>query len=287
MRKKGNTMEKYRVKPGKAISLAKDFDPDEAGDFHHEEKEKGEERLVELRQELDSLQNVLYAEHTHKVLMVVQAMDTAGKDSTIRNVFEGVNPQGVKVTSYKVPTAWENDHDFLWRVHANVPAKGDLVVFNRSHYEQVLVVRVHKLESEVDWRAHYRHINDFERMLADTGTTIVKFFLYISPDEQKKRLLERIDDATKQWKFSPGDLPERKLWPEYMKAYEEAINQTSTDWAPWYVVPSNHNWYRNLVVASVLVDALKDLKLSYPPPADNLEQYRAALEAEPDESKKR
>ncbi len=279
-------MDRYRVKPDKAISLSKDFDPDEADDFPHKDKEKGEERLVELRQELDSLQNILYAEHKHKVLVVLQAMDTAGKDGTIRSVFDGVNPQGVKVTSFKVPTTWESDHDFLWRVHPNVPGKGELVVFNRSHYEQVLVVRVHKLEPDSEWRAHYRHINEFERMLAETGTTILKFFLHISPDEQKKRLLERLDTPEKKWKFSPADLPERKLWPEYMKAYEDAINQTSTEWAPWYVVPSNHNWYRNLVVASVLVDALKDLKLTYPPPADNLEQYREALKAEPDEPKK-
>jgi PPK2 family polyphosphate:nucleotide phosphotransferase len=278
-------MDRYLIKPGKKIDLAKDYDPDDYGDYKGE-KDKGVAKLADLRQELDQLQNVLYAEHKHKVLVVIQAMDTAGKDGTIRSVFEGVNPQGVKVASFKVPTPLENDHDFLWRVHANVPGKGELVLFNRSHYEQVLVVRVHSIEPESEWRAHYRHINDFERLLADTGTTIVKFFLNISLAEQKQRLLERIDTPEKQWKFSPGDLPERKLWPEYMKAYEEAISETSTEWAPWYVVPSNHNWYRNLVVASVIVDTMKKLKLSYPPVVENLDKYRSELDAEPDEPKK-
>jgi PPK2 family polyphosphate:nucleotide phosphotransferase len=278
-------MDRYLVKPGKRIDLAKDYDPDDFGDYKSE-KEKGVAKLADLRQELDQLQNVLYAEHKHKVLVVLQAMDTAGKDGTIRSVFEGVNPQGVEVASFKVPTPLENDHDFLWRVHTQVPGKGELVIFNRSHYEQVLVVRVHSIEPESEWRAHYRHINDFERLLADTGTTIVKFFLNISLAEQKQRLLERIDTPEKQWKFSPSDLPERKLWPEYMRAYEEAISETSTEWAPWYIVPSNHNWYRNLVVASVIVDTIKKLNLKYPPSVENLEKYRSELEAEPDESEK-
>lgn len=272
-------MEKYKVKLNQKIDLAKDFDPDDYGDWKGK-KEKGVARFVEIKTELEQLQEVLYAEHRQKILIILQAMDTAGKDGTIRAIFSGVNPQGVKVANFKVPTPIENDHDFLWRVHPHVPGKGDLVVFNRSHYEQVLVVRVHNLEEKKEWQAHYKQINDFERLLAETGTTILKFFLNISPDEQKDRLLERIDTPEKQWKFNPGDLSERKLWPAYMEAYQEALAKTSTDYAPWYVVPANHNWYRNLVVASIIADKLKELKMEYPPAAENLDQYRLQLEGE-------
>lgn len=272
-------MDTYRIKPKQKVNLKKDFDPDHVGDWK-DSKASGEDRLVELRAELDELQGLLYAEHKHKVLVVLQAMDTGGKDGTIHSVFGGVNPQGVRVASFKVPTQIEMDHDFLWRVHSQVPGKGELVIFNRSHYEQVLVVRVHKLEPEAVWRLHYRQINDFEEMLAETGTTIVKFFLNISLDEQKERLLERLNTPEKQWKFSPGDLPERKLWPEYMEAFEELLNETSAEWAPWYVVPANRNWYRNLVVATVLVDTLKKLNMHYPAPVENIKQYRIQLETE-------
>jgi PPK2 family polyphosphate:nucleotide phosphotransferase len=272
-------MEQYRVRPGQTVNLAKDFDPNDFGDWKGK-KETGVARQLELGEELEALQELLYAEHKHKVLVVLQAMDTAGKDGTIRSVFEGVNPQGVKVASFKVPSPIEFDHDYLWRIHAQVPGKGELTIFNRSHYEQVLVVRVHKLEPESEWRLHYRQINDFERMLAETGTTILKFFLHIDLDEQKERLLERLNTPEKQWKFSPGDLPERKLWPEYMKAYQELLEETSTDWAPWYVIPANRNWYRNLVITGVIVNALKKLNMQYPPVAENLAQYRAQLEAE-------
>jgi PPK2 family polyphosphate:nucleotide phosphotransferase len=278
-------MEQYLVKPQKHINLAQDFDPDDLGSWKGK-KEEALVRMMELRQELDQLQEVLYAEHKNKILVVLQAMDTAGKDGTIRSVFEGTNPQGVKVASFKVPTLIELDHDFLWRVHQVVPAKGELVVFNRSHYEQVLVVRVHNLEPETTWRQHYRHINEFERLLSETGTTILKFFLHISLDEQKQRLIERLDTPEKQWKFSPSDLPERKLWPQYMQAFEDMVNETSTAWAPWYVIPANRNWYRNMLVAEVLVDALKKLGMKYPPAAENLESYRKQLEAETDEPKK-
>lgn len=277
-------MEDYRVKPHQKIDLAKDCDPNDYGEWKGK-KAKGVARLTELRAELDALQQVLYAEHQHKVLVLIQAMDTAGKDGTIRAVFDGVNPQGVHVASFKVPTQIEADHDFLWRVHAQVPAKGELVVFNRSQYEQVLVVRVHNLEPEKEWRKHYQQINDFEKLLTDTGTTVLKFFLNIDLDEQKQRLLERIDTPEKQWKFSPGDLPERKLWWQYMEAYQEAISQTSTEYAPWYIVPANHNWYRNLVVAEVIVDALKKLDMHYPQAAENLDQYKKELNEEVIEKK--
>lgn len=277
-------MEDYRVKPHQKIDLAKDYDPNDYGEWKGK-KAKGVARLTELRAELDALQQVLYAEHQHKVLVLIQAMDTAGKDGTIRAVFDGVNPQGVHVASFKVPTQIEADHDFLWRVHAQVPAKGELVVFNRSQYEQVLVVRVHNLEPEKEWRKHYQQINDFEKLLTDTGTTILKFFLNIDLDEQKQRLLERIDTPEKQWKFSPGDLPERQLWWQYMEAYQEAISQTSTEYAPWHIVPANHNWYRNLVVAEVIVEALKKLDMHYPQAAEDLDQYKKELNEEVIEKK--
>jgi len=272
-------MEDYRIKLGQKLNLTKDFSPDDYGDWKGK-KEKGVAQLGELKLELERLQDVLYAEHKHKVLVILQAMDTAGKDGTIRSIFIGVNPQGVRVANFKVPTPIENDHDFLWRVHSQVPAKGELVVFNRSHFEQVLVVRVHKLEPITDWQLHYRQINEFERLLAETGTTIIKFFLNISLDEHKSRLLDRIDTPEKQWKFNPGDLAERKLWPDYMKAYEDAISKTSTEFAPWYVVPANHNWDRNLVVAQILLDKLKELKMQYPAAIENLTEYRGQLENE-------
>jgi PPK2 family polyphosphate:nucleotide phosphotransferase len=271
-------MDRHRIKPGQKVHL-EDISPDDHGDWHGK-KEHGLAKLAELRQQLDDLQVLLYAEHKHKVLVILQAMDTAGKDGTIRSVLEGTNPQGVRVASFKVPTAVEADHDYLWRVHPQAPGRGDLVVFNRSHYEQVLVVRVHKLEPEDTWRKHFAQINNFERLLADEGTTILKFFLHIDKDEQKKRLLDRLDDPAKHWKFSASDLPERKLWSEYMKAYEDALSLTSTDYAPWYVVPANANWYRNLVVASVLVDALQNLDMHYPVPTEDLSQFRKTLEAE-------
>jgi PPK2 family polyphosphate:nucleotide phosphotransferase len=209
---------------------------------------------------------LLYAEQKHKVLIVLQGMDTSGKDGTIRRVFEGVNPQGVRVASFKQPTPEELDRDFLWRVHKQVPGKGEMVIFNRSHYEDVLVVRVHELVPKEVWSKRYEHINSFERMLADEGTTILKFFLHIDQEEQKQRLQARLDDPHKHWKFNPADLEERKLWPKYMKAYEEAISKTSTDGAPWYIVPANRKWYRNIVVGTIIVEALTRLNMRYPEP---------------------
>jgi len=272
-------MENYQVKLHQKIDITKDFDPDDYGDWKGK-KEKGQEKLIELQQELESLQQVLYAEHKHKILIIIQAMDTAGKDGTIRSVFAGINPQGVHVASFKVPTEIENDHDFLWRVHPKVQGKGELVIFNRSHYEQVLVVRVHKIEPEKVWRRHYKQINDFERLLTETGTTVIKFFLNIDLEEQKKRLLERIDIPEKQWKFNVADIKERGLWPQYMKAYSEAISVTSTKEAPWHIIPANHNWYRNLMVATIVVDKLKSLEMQYPQTTANLKECRAQLEAE-------
>lgn len=268
-------VEKYRVPYKGKISL-KDYDPNESDQFDGNKKD-GAEALSKLNKEIESLQEQLYAEGKHKLLVVLQATDTGGKDGTIRAVFDGVNPQGVKVASFKVPTAMELAHDYLWRVHAQVPGKGEMVIFNRSHYEDVLVVRVHNLASKKVWSKRYDHINEFERMLANEGTTILKFFLHIDQDEQAERFLARIDDPTKQWKFSPGDLEERKLWPDYQAAFEDMLNKTSTSYAPWYVVPANKKWYRNLVIAQVVRDTLEGFKMGYPKPPENIEQYRKLL----------
>ncbi len=258
-------MESLRLEPGSKVRI-KDLDPSSTAGFEGGKKD-GLDELKGLLQELDSLQELLYAEHKHKVLIVLQAMDTGGKDGTIRRVFEGVNPQGVRVASFKVPTPIEAEHDFLWRVHQQVPGKGEMVIFNRSHYEDVLVVRVHRLVPAKVWRRRYQEINQFERMLSDEGTLILKFFLNISPDEQKERLKARLEDDTKQWKYNPDDLKERALWKDYMQAYEDMLNKTTTEYAPWYAVPSNHKWFRDLVVANAIVQSLKQLKMEYPKPA--------------------
>ena len=262
-------MKRYRVKPGSQINLSQ-WDPNDKSAFDGSKRE-GRKVLRSLNERLEALQELLYAEDKHKVLVVLQAMDTGGKDGTIRHVFEGVNPQGVKVAGFKAPTPEELAHDYLWRVHKQVPGKGEIVIFNRSHYEDVLVVRVHNLAPPEVWGRRYAHINHFERMLADEGTTILKFFLHISLDEQKERLQARLDEPHKRWKFRLGDLEERKLWPEYTRAYEDVLSKTSTAWAPWYIVPANRKWYRNLVVATVLVETLEGLSMRYPQPEEGLE----------------
>jgi PPK2 family polyphosphate:nucleotide phosphotransferase len=269
-------MRSFRLEPGKKVKIG-DFDPSSTGDFEGGKKE-GLEALQGLLQELDSLQETLYAEHKNKVLIVLQAMDTGGKDGTIRRVFEGVNPQGVRVASFKVPTPLELDHDFLWRIHQQVPGKGEIVIFNRSHYEDVLVVRVHQLVPEKVWKRRYAEINNFEKLLSQEGTVILKFFLNISLDEQKSRLQARLDDETKHWKFNPDDLKERALWKQYMQAYEDVLNETTTDHAPWHVVPADHKWFRDLVVANTIVRALKDLNLEYPKPTFDIAAAKQAVE---------
>jgi PPK2 family polyphosphate:nucleotide phosphotransferase len=261
-------MKRYLVEPGRNISLEK-CDPNDNKAFDGG-KEEGLNVLGKLNQELHVLQELLYAEQKHRVLVVLQAMDTGGKDGVIRHVFEGVNPQGVNVASFKVPTLEEQAHDFLWRAHKATPSLGEMVIFNRSHYEDVLVVRVHGYVTEKIWKKRYDQINEFERLLTESGTTILKFFLNIDKDEQKKRLQARLDDPTKIWKFRLGDLEDRKLWDDYMQAYEDALNKTSTEYAPWYVVPSNRKWYRDLVISTVLVETLKGLKMQFPAPEENL-----------------
>jgi PPK2 family polyphosphate:nucleotide phosphotransferase len=263
--------DRYLVKPGEKVKLS-EWDPDSKGDYP-DGKQEGKEDVEKLNRELEELQELLYAEHKHKVLVILQGMDASGKDGTIRHVFDGVNPQGVKVASFKVPTKEELDHDYLWRVHKRVPGKGEIVIFNRSHYEDVLAVRVLNLAPKAVWSKRYDHINDFEKTLADEGTTILKFFLHISAKEQKERLLARLKEPHKQWKFNPADLKARGMWQRYVKAYEDVLSKTSTKWAPWYIIPSNRKWYRNLVVGEVIIEALKSLKMKYPKPTFDPKDY--------------
>ena len=269
-------MERYRVKEGQHIRLEA-YDPQDTSAFKGS-KEEGEERVDELTDTLEALQELLYAQNKHRLLIILQGMDTSGKDGVIRHVFEGVNPQGVRVASFKAPSPLELSHDYLWRIHQQAPARGEIVIFNRSHYEDVLVVRVHNLVEPQIWGRRYEHIRAFEKLLADEGTTILKFFLHISKEEQRERLLDRLKEPDKRWKFNPGDLKERELWDDYTRAYEAAINETSTEWAPWYVIPANRKWYRNLVIASLLVDTLKKLNPQPPAVLNDIDSYRDQLE---------
>lgn len=262
-------LKRFRVGPGERIHLARIDAGDTSGYPGAEEDLR--QVFADLNDRLEYLQEMLWAEHRHKVLVVLQGMDTSGKDGTIRHVFDGVNPLGVKVAPFKTPTPEELDHDFLWRVHPKVPGRGEIVIFNRSHYEDVLAARVKELVPPKVWKARYGQINDFEKLLAETGTTLLKFFLHIDAAEQKERFQARLDDPTKRWKFRKGDLADRQLWPDYQEAYEDALNRTSTRHAPWYIVPSNKKWYRNLVVASVLVKALEKLNMRYPEPEEDLD----------------
>jgi PPK2 family polyphosphate:nucleotide phosphotransferase len=266
-------MDQYRVSPGSKVKMS-EFATRYDGDL---EKKDGKAQLVEKAGALSQLQELLYAEHKHKVLIVLQGIDTSGKDSTIRHVFGDVNPQGTKVANFKVPTPKELDHDYLWRVHPHTPGRGEIVIFNRSHYEDVLVVRVHGLVPEKVWKKRYDHINEFESLLADEGTTILKFFLNVSKVEQARRFLARLDQPEKRWKFNPGDLDEREYWDDYTRAYEDMLSKTSTDWAPWYVIPSDRKWYRNLTIASVIVKTLQDLDMQFPEEVPEIDKYRDLL----------
>jgi PPK2 family polyphosphate:nucleotide phosphotransferase len=251
-----------RVDPDSRVRLSK-WDPDDDA-IVGKDKSGARERLDDYRARLETLQELLYAEGRHRLLVVLQAMDTAGKDSTIRHVFQGVDPLGVRVASFKAPTPQELAHDYLWRVHPHVPGAGEIAIFNRSHYEDVLITRVNGWIDKDECKRRYRQINDFEQMLAETGTTILKFYLHISKDEQKKRLEERRDTPDKQWKFQPGDLGVRAQWDDYMDAYEAALSATSTVHAPWHVIPANSKLARNLMVSSLLIEALEKLKMRYP-----------------------
>jgi PPK2 family polyphosphate:nucleotide phosphotransferase len=248
----------------------KDFDPDLTGQY--KDKQEAKAVVKKNNDRMAELQEVLYAEGRHAVLIILQAMDAGGKDGTIKHVMSGVNPQGCRVTSFKAPTPEELSHDFLWRIHRHVPPRGYLGIFNRSHYEDVLIVRVHNLVPESVWRGRYEHINNFEKLLADSGVTILKFFLHISKDEQKQRLEKRLEDKNKNWKFNPDDLKERARWDEYVAAYEDAINNCNTPWAPWHIVPANKKWYRNLVISERIVEVMESLNMKYPPAPAGIEQ---------------
>ncbi len=252
--------EELLVKPGRKFRLA-DVDP---GETHGIDRQTAEEQLQKHRNQLLELQNCLYAESRRSVLVVLQGIDAAGKDGTIRHVMSGLNPQGVVVKPFKVPEGDERRHDYLWRVHQAVPEWGQIGIFNRSHYEDVLVVRVHDLVPKAVWSKRYAQINDFERMLVENGVRLLKFFLLISKDEQAKRFQARLANKEKNWKFSEADTKERKYWDDYMRAYDDVLNKCSTKHAPWHVVPANHKWFRNTAVAQILRDELRAMKLQYP-----------------------
>lgn len=259
------------VQPGKRIRL-RQFDPGFTAGFRRDQA--AERATKKCLQRLDELQYLLYAEGRRALLIVLQGIDAAGKDGTVRHVMGAFNPQGCRVTSFKVPTSEELAHDFLWRIHKAVPRHGEIGIFNRSHYEDVLVVRVHGLVARHVWSARYDQINDFERTLAAGGIHVVKFFLYIDRQEQRQRLQKRLDDKRRHWKISPQDFQERKFWDDYIAAYEDALGKCSTKHAPWYVIPSNHKWFRNLAVAQIVAETLDDLDMRLPEPKFDLTKVR-------------
>ncbi|MBI3829724.1 MAG: polyphosphate kinase 2 family protein [Planctomycetes bacterium] len=268
-----NFTKRYRVKPGSKVKL-KERDPDDSAGFKKKDREEIEALVRKNIQRLDELQYLLYAENKRSLLMVLQAMDAAGKDGTIRHVMTGVNPQGCTVTSFKKPSDEELDHDFLWRIHKAVPNKGDIGIFNRSHYEDVLVVRVHEIVPEEVWAERYEQINRFEKLLADNNVVIAKFFLHIGKDEQLRRFQDRLQDKNKHWKISPYDFAERKYWNEYQKAYEDALSKCSTAHAPWYVIPANKKWFRDLAVSQILVETLESLDMRFPEPKFDISKIK-------------
>ena len=256
-------LERYWVKPGAEVDLVK-IDGGEKVLFMGVGKEEIQRQFDELQDELQELQKRLYAQNKHRILVVMQAMDTGGKDGCIKHVFSRIDPQGIHVRSFKKPSEEELSYDFLWRVHSKVPHRGQLVIFNRSHYEDIIAVRVKKIFPEEVWKRRQRHVVEFERMLAEEGTTIVKIFLHISKEEQKNRLEARLADPIKHWKINPDDLVDRARWDDFMRAYEDVMQKTSTEFAPWYVVPADRKWYRNLCVARIMLDTLKKLNMEYP-----------------------
>ena len=259
------SFDRHLIQPGQKINLRK---TETDGKAFAKDRERCEKELVEFRERIVSLGEKLYAEGRQKLLIVFQAMDGGGKDGTIRAITQGTNPQSVEVTCFKKPSEDELAHDYLWRIHKAVPPAGKIGIFNRSHYEDVLVVRVHKIVKESVWKPRYGQINAFEEMLASSGTRIIKFFLHISKDEQKQRFQERIDVPEKRWKFDPADLEKRKFWDDYEKAFEDMLEKCSTPIAPWYVIPANQNWYRDYVVAGIIAETLADMAPKFPDPPD-------------------
>lgn len=264
-------VKKLMMEPGRKVRLSH-FDPDET--FGYAKDTKTKKTLEKQLSQMDSLQDLLYAENKHALLIVLQGMDAAGKDGTIRHVMSGVNPQGCQVTSFKVPSHEEAEHDFLWRAHLATPARGQIGIFNRSHYEDVLVVRVHKLVDRKVWEKRFEQINMFESLLTDNGITVLKFFLHISKDEQKCRFQERLDDPAHQWKLSPADFAERNYWDDYVEAYQDALEKCSTEEAPWYVIPSNHKWFRNLAVSCIVAQTLEGFNMKFPKPTFDISKLK-------------
>jgi PPK2 family polyphosphate:nucleotide phosphotransferase len=267
---------RLRVAPGTKVKL-RDIDPDYHGS--HADKAAAAAEMERDLDRMDELQHFLYAENRRSLLICLQGLDASGKDGTVSHVFRGMDPQGVSVAAFKAPTGEELAHDFLWRIHARVPARGRVGIFNRSHYEDVLVVRVHKLVPKDVWSARYDRINEFEKNLADAGTTILKIYLHISEDEQLRRFEKRLDDPLRQWKISESDYEERKLWPAYIEAFEDVFHKTSTPHAPWYIIPANHKWFRDHAVASIVVEKMESFGLKPAPPSVDIEQIRKKYHA--------
>jgi PPK2 family polyphosphate:nucleotide phosphotransferase len=271
-----------RLRAGKNVTVRDEDAGDKplrdknSDDSKSDTKEAERAETLRLTEQLAVLQEMLYAQRKHKVLLVLQGMDTSGKDGTVTSLFRGINPMGLRAVAFKAPTSTELAHDFLWRVHPYVPGLGEIAIFNRSHYEDVLITIVQGMIDEKECKRRYQHIRDFERMLAETGTVIIKIFLHISKDEQRERLQARIDDPLKQWKFDPNDLVQRKKWDDYQSAYARAIEATDADHAPWYIVPANSKTHRNLLVSSLLLEIFEDLKLSYPAPQDEVSKIKVA-----------
>jgi PPK2 family polyphosphate:nucleotide phosphotransferase len=277
---------RFIVEPGRKVRLAK-IDPSYTG-----KQESHEKAVPQIRKHLErmgKLQYLLYADGDQSLLVVLQALDAAGKDGVIRHIFSGINPQGTLVFGFKQPSKIESAHDFLWRIHLCAPAKGQIVIFNRSHYEDVLVVRVHDLVPRSVWSKRYDLINNFEKMLVQNGTRVLKFYLHISPEEQLARFAQRLDDPARNWKISESDYSERELWPKYISAYEDAMEETSTKHAPWFVIPANHKWFRDLAISQIIADTMDEMGLKLPPTSVNIAEirrkYHAATRAQAKERK--
>ena len=275
---------KFVVEPGEKAHLDK-IDPSYTD--KHESHQEAMPKIQEHVARMDKLQYLLYADGDQSLLVVLQALDAAGKDGVVRHLFSGMNPQGTSVFGFKQPSKDEAAHDFLWRAHLRAPSKGEVVIFNRSHYEDVLVVRVHKLAEKTVWSKRYELINDFEKMLTNNGTRILKFFLHISPEEQLERFKQRLEDPSRNWKISDADYSERELWPDYIEAYEEALERTSTKHAPWYVIPANHKWFRDLAISEIIADTLDEMGLKLPPAHVNMEEIRNKYHAAEQEQAKK
>ncbi|MGO9543669.1 MAG: polyphosphate kinase 2 family protein [Rhodomicrobium sp.] len=266
----------FIVEPESEVRLEK-IDPAYTG--KHESHEKAQDEIGHYLGRLREAQYMLYADAGQSLLIVLQGLDASGKDGVIQHLFSGMNPLGVSAARFNPPSAAELAHDFLWRVHAKAPAKGEIAIFNRSHYEDVLVVRVHKLVPKPVWSKRYELINNFELLLSRNGTRILKFYLHISPEEQLARFKQRLDDPLRHWKISESDYSERELWPKYIKAYEDALSQTSTDRAPWFIIPSDHKWFRNLAISKIIADTMDEMKLKLPPARADIAEIRRKYHA--------